>query len=190
MIRIAVFASGNGTNAINLFRFFRKHELIHVAKFYINNPGAGVIAKAIEHDIPYHIFLKNEMTDGSLLEKLRYDGIKGIVLAGFLWKIPTDLISAFKGSIWNIHPSLLPKYGGKGMYGMKVHEAVISAGEQESGITIHEVNEVYDAGAVVFQEKIQLDITETPESLAQRIHLLEHRYFPEVIEREILMKKV
>lgn len=188
MTKMAVFASGNGSNAINLYRYFKRHDHIQVSKIYINNPGAGVIARAIEYDIPYHIFTRKEMNNGMLLEKLEYDGIDVIILAGFLWKIPIDLISAYHGRIWNIHPSLLPKFGGKGMYGMKVHEAVIAAGEKESGITIHEVNEVYDAGAVVFQEKILLDTAETPETLAHRIHLLEHRYFPEVIEKEILRK--
>lgn len=188
MVKIAVFASGNGSNAINMYRYFKRHDRIQVAKIYINNPGAGIIERAIEYDIPYHIFTRHEMNNGMLLDKLKYDDIHAIVLAGFLWKVPKELISAFEGMIWNIHPSLLPKYGGKGMFGMKVHEAVIHHKEKESGITIHEVNEVYDEGAVIFQEKIALDASETPSTLAQRIHILEHRWFPEVIEKEITRK--
>ena len=185
-IQLAVFASGTGTNALNLYHYFRKHRLINLSKIYVNKASAGVIAKAIEFDIPYHIFTQDELSNGQLLKKLKYDRIDVIALAGFLKKIPSNLIGAYNGNIFNLHPSLLPRYGGKGMYGIKVHEAVIAAGETHSGISIHQVNANYDEGNLIFQQKLKLDQNETADSLAKRIHLLEYEHYPKVLEKELL----
>lgn len=185
-IQLAVFASGTGTNALNLYHYFRKHRLINLSKIYVNKASAGVIAKAIEFDIPYHIFTQDELSNGQLLKKLKYDRIDAIALAGFLKKIPSNLIGAYNGNIFNLHPSLLPRYGGKGMYGIKVHEAVIAAGETHSGISIHQVNANYDEGNLIFQQKLKLDQNETADSLAKRIHLLEYEHYPKVLEKELL----
>lgn len=185
-LQLAVFASGSGTNALNIYQHFRKHPHIGLNKIFVNKPSAGVIARAIEFDIPYHIFSQQELDNGQLLKKLQYDRIDAIALAGFLKKIPSDLIAAYQGKIFNIHPSLLPKYGGKGMYGKKVHEAVLAAGETQSGISIHQVNSHYDEGDLIFQQHLRIDQNETPDSLAKRIHLLEYEHYPHVLEKELL----
>jgi phosphoribosylglycinamide formyltransferase-1 len=185
-IRLAVFASGNGTNALNIHQYFRRHEKIRLAKIYVNSASAGVISKAIEFDIPYHIFTHQEMLNGSLLDKLKHDRIHTIALAGFLRKIPVSIIAEFEDRIYNLHPSLLPAFGGKGMYGIKVHEAVIRSGDQKSGISIHKVSSEYDKGDIVFQKELLLDQEETPASLAERIHMLEYEFYPKILEEELL----
>ncbi|MCC6722603.1 MAG: phosphoribosylglycinamide formyltransferase [Bacteroidia bacterium] len=186
MIKIAVFASGNGSNAVNLYNYFKNHKLINIASIYCNNPNAGIINKAKDFKIECRIFSKTEWTNGKLIEELKSTEINFIVLAGFLWLVPPDLILNYKNRIINIHPSLLPKYGGKGMYGENVHKAIIENNETISGITIHVVNELYDEGKIIFQNKINLNNGETPETLAERIHELEYKYFPQVIEKYIL----
>ncbi len=184
--RIAIFASGAGTNAEKIIVHLQQHSFIQVAVVVCNKPEAGVLSIAASHQIPTLLIEKEHFFrgDGYLPELSNY-GVDFIVLAGFLWKIPEALIAAYPNKIINIHPALLPKYGGKGMYGMRVHEAVIAAGEKESGITIHYVNEHFDEGEPIFQARCPIEPTDTPESLAQKVHALEHRHFPEVVEKEL-----
>ncbi len=183
---IAIFASGAGSNAEKIIQYLKGHSSIKVALIVCNKPGAGVISIAENQGIPVLLIEKEPFFRGdSYIPELKNRGIDFIVLAGFLWKIPEVLIAEYPDQIINIHPALLPKYGGKGMYGMKVHEAVIAAGEKESGITIHYVNEHFDEGEPIFQAKCMIDGGDTPERLAQKIHELEHRHFPEVVERVV-----
>ncbi len=184
--RIAIFASGAGSNAARIISYFKKKPHIVIDLVVCNRPGAGVINIAESNGIEVLMINRENFRDGEeLTEALIQRNIGFIVLAGFLWKVPPRLIEAFPGKIINIHPALLPAYGGKGMYGSKVHEAIISAGERESGITIHYVDEVYDNGDIIFQKKIPVEPGETPASLAEKIHHLEHRHFPKVIEKLI-----
>ena len=188
MQQIAIFASGAGSNAREIIRHFRNHPTIRVSLIVCNKPGAGVLQIAADEKIPSVMLEKETFFRGdAYVSALQAAGIDFIVLAGFLWKIPDLLIKAYPGKIINIHPALLPKYGGKGMYGGHVHESVIKAGEKESGITIHFVDEHYDHGQPIFQAKVAVDPADTPESLAAKIHKLEHKYYPVVIE-EILDK--
>ncbi|HJV20850.1 MAG TPA: phosphoribosylglycinamide formyltransferase [Sediminibacterium sp.] len=184
MINLAIFASGAGSNAEKIIEHFKGNENIRVALIFCNKPGAGVLKIAEKHGIR-SILIEKEgfFSPESCLLALKEHQIDFIVLAGFLWKIPDALVNAYRGKIVNIHPALLPNYGGKGMYGMRVHEAVINAGVSESGITIHYVDEHYDEGDIIFQAKCSIEPGDTPEILAQKIHILEHRHFPEVIER-------
>ncbi len=186
MIRLAIFASGNGTNAENLARFFASHERISIVKIYCNKPNAGVLARAESLGIPTLVFNKDELRNGSIAKDLKDSHIDYIVLAGFLLLIPQHLVQAFPRRIINIHPALLPSYGGKGMYGSKVHEAVIANNEANSGITIHLVDEVYDRGEIIFQKSLSIAGGETPDSLASKIHELEYQYFPKTVEAHIL----
>lgn len=181
---IAIFASGSGSNAENIVQYFRKTRTAKVGLIVCNNPEAGVIERAKRLRIPLVMMSKRAYNYPSLLlSTLQTEEIDFIVLAGFLWKISPEIIQAFEGKIVNIHPSLLPKFGGKGMYGNRVHTAVIDAGEQESGITIHHVNEHYDEGAVIFQAKSTVDSHDTADSLAEKIHALEFEHFPKIIEQ-------
>jgi formyltetrahydrofolate-dependent phosphoribosylglycinamide formyltransferase len=185
---IAIFASGAGSNAAKIISHLKNDPFIKVALIVCNKPGAGVLDIAATNQIPTLLIEKEQFFRGdTYLPQLKKHKIDFIVLAGFLWKIPVALIDAYPNHIINIHPALLPKYGGKGMYGMKVHEAVIAAGEKESGITIHYVNEHFDEGEHIFQAKCVIDENDTPESLAQKIHALEHAHFPETIAN--LLKK-
>ena len=169
MTNIAILASGSGTNAQRISEYFANHPSIRVKLILSNKPDAYVLIRA------------------QLPELLKKNHISFIVLAGFLWLIPKNLLEIYPGRILNIHPALLPKYGGKGMYGERVHEAVIRAGDQESGISIHFVNEMYDAGDIIFQARCPVLPDDTPASLAGRIHELEYEYYPKVIE-DIVMK--
>ena len=183
---IAVFASGSGTNAQRITEYFSDHPEISVSMILSNKPDAYVLVRAKKLMIPSVVFDRHtfyETTEISGL--LKKNKIDLIVLAGFLWLIPEDLIQAFRGRIINIHPALLPKYGGKGMYGSRVHEAVIQSRDKESGITIHFVNEKYDEGNIIFQAKCEVLPDDTPDTLAQRIHQLEYKHYPEVIEKVI-----
>lgn len=189
-VRLAIFASGQGTNAREIIRYFRKggHPVqgrpVEIVLVVCNKPGAGVLQVAADAGIPVCLIEKEQFFRGShYLEEFSSRYISFLVLAGFLWKIPVALIHAFPGRILNIHPALLPNYGGKGMYGQAVHEAVIAAKEQQSGITIHYVDEQYDHGRMFFQASFKLAKDETPESLSMKIHELEHRYYPEQIAR-------
>jgi phosphoribosylglycinamide formyltransferase-1 len=190
-VKLAIFASGAGSNAQNIIEYFRHHDFIKIGLIVCNNPLAGVLAIAEKEKIPSLLIEKARFFNGDgYLETLAEKGIGFIVLAGFLWKVPLSLIRAFNGRIINIHPALLPGYGGKGMYGKHVHEAVIRDKKKESGITIHYVDEVYDHGNIIFQAKCGLDENDTPGSLAEKIHLLEHRWFPEIIEKSIVSENI
>ncbi|HVG11737.1 MAG TPA: phosphoribosylglycinamide formyltransferase [Flavisolibacter sp.] len=180
--RIAIFASGAGSNAQAILRHLEGNNAIKVGLIVCNKPGAGVIDIAGAAGVPVLLIEKEEFFRGeSYVPQLKQEGIDFIVLAGFLWKIPQALIQAFPRKIVNLHPALLPKYGGKGMYGLNVHAAVIQNGEQESGITIHWVDEHYDSGDIIFQATCPVLPGDTPEELAGRIHRLEHTHFPVVI---------
>lgn len=181
---IAIFASGAGSNAEKIIGHFSKNSLIRIALIVCNKPGAGVVSIAGKNNIPVLIIEKDKFINGDgYVHELQEARIDFIVLAGFLWKIPSALIQSFPDRIINIHPALLPKFGGKGMYGSKVHEAVIAAGEKESGITIHYVDEHYDNGDIIFQTKCRVYENDTPDTLAKRIHELEHENFPTVVEQ-------
>jgi formyltetrahydrofolate-dependent phosphoribosylglycinamide formyltransferase len=183
-IHIAIFASGAGTNARKIIEYFENKGLhIKVSLIVCNVPGAGVLEIAEEKGIPSLMINKSDFAANGYVESLKNAGIDFIVLAGFLWKVPEVLVRAYPKAIINIHPALLPKYGGKGMYGARVHEAVIEAGEKESGITIHWVNEHYDEGAIIFQAKCSIDASDTATSLANKIHALEHVHFATTIEK-------
>lgn len=186
MIRLAIFASGAGTNANRVIEYFKEHQDIKVALVVSNKEQAGVMAVAMNNQVPALLIEKERFFRGDgFVEELKKNDIHFIVLAGFLWKIPPALIEAYRNRIINIHPALLPSYGGKGMYGMHVHEAVLAAKEKESGISIHYVDEHYDNGDLIFQAKVPVLEDDTPESLAQRIHEIEYKYYPEVIERVV-----
>jgi phosphoribosylglycinamide formyltransferase 1 len=188
MKHIAVFASGSGTNAENLIQYFRNKQEFNVALIVCNNVDAGVIERANRLNVPCVVIDKESFNDQvRMLEILRQYQIEFIALAGFLWLIPPYLVTAFPNGIVNIHPALLPKFGGKGMYGDKVHQSVIQSGETESGITIHWVNEHYDEGTIIFQAKCKIAPEDSPQSLASKIHLLEYEFYPKVLE-EILRK--
>jgi phosphoribosylglycinamide formyltransferase 1 len=181
---IAIFASGAGSNAQKIIEHFAANPHIKVSLIVCNKPAAGVIGIAATNGIPSLLIDKEKFFRGNgYVDELKDFGINFIVLAGFLWKIPQSLISAYRNKIINIHPALLPKYGGKGMYGANVHEAVITAGETESGITIHYVDEHYDNGDIIFQAKCNVSSSDTADSLAEKIHALEHEHFPKVIEK-------
>lgn len=185
---IAIFASGAGSNAQKIIDHFRNHVSIKPGLIVCNKPGAGVLGIAKRENIPFLLIEKEKFFRGDgYVPELKEKNIDFIVLAGFLWKIPSALIKAYSGRIINIHPALLPKYGGKGMYGHFVHEAVIASGDKESGITVHYVDEIYDHGKIIFQDKCEVVPTDTAETLAQKIHELEHKNFPAVIEK-LLMK--
>ncbi|HEY6063123.1 MAG TPA: phosphoribosylglycinamide formyltransferase [Chitinophagaceae bacterium] len=181
--QIAIFASGAGSNAQKIINHFRNHPSVKIAIIVCNNPQAGVLNIARNENIPAIIIEKERFFhDDAYVKELKEKKIDWIVLAGFLWKIPGSLIRAFRDKIINIHPALLPKYGGKGMYGQAVHEAVITAKEKESGITIHYVDEFYDHGKIIFQAKCPVLENDTAGSLAQRIHALEHEHYARIIE--------
>lgn len=183
---IAIFASGTGTNARRILEYFKDSPNISVSAVYVNKANAGVIDIAADYQVPAIIFSKESFySPGSIVKQLLERGITHIVLAGFLWLLPKDLIAAYEGRIINIHPALLPKFGGKGMYGKHVHEAVKLAGETETGITIHLVNEHYDDGKYLVQQQVSLTGKETPEEIAMKVQELEHTYFPAVIENWI-----
>ena len=185
-IHIAIFASGSGTNAGKLIEYFRTHPSVSISLIVYNNSKAKVRDIAAENHIETLLIDKERFFGGdAYLEILKERHIDWIVLAGFLWKVPTALIKAYPEKIVNIHPALLPKYGGKGMYGKYVHEAVIAAKETSSGITIHLVDEIYDHGRVIFQAECLVDPADTPESLARKIQELEHEHFAKIVEQLI-----
>ena len=184
---IAIFASGSGTNAAKLMDHFKDHASVSVRLVVCNNPNAGVIEKARRYSVEVFMIEKDRFFRGDgYVDILKEKGINWIVLAGFLWKIPTILIEAYTDKIINIHPALLPKYGGKGMYGQHVHKAVIAAKEEKSGITIHLVDEIYDHGQIIFQAECSVDSTDTPETLAKKVQDLEHTYFAREVEKIVV----
>jgi len=189
-IKIAIFASGSGTNAENIIKYFGDKSLCEVSLVLCNKKDAYVLERARQLNIPSVVFNKKQLEDGTYIDDLLSEkSIEFIILAGFLLKIPERLLNKYHKRIINIHPALLPKYGGKGMHGMHVHEAVIAAGEKESGITVHIIDADYDKGETLFQAKCTIGKEDTPEDLASKIHELEQRYFPESIENYILKTK-
>lgn len=181
--RIAIFASGTGSNAVNFIEYFKNHNSIEVSLVLSNNIEAPVLQKAESLGVETVAITNSAAAKGAFMVTLLSSyNIHFIVLAGYLRLIPSDLITEYDGNTVNIHPSLLPKYGGKGMYGGKVHQAVIANDEKGSGITIHMVNEIYDDGEVLFQAKVELGEGETRDSLAQKIQKLKHQHFPKVVE--------
>ncbi|MFM9825795.1 phosphoribosylglycinamide formyltransferase [Flavobacterium sp.] len=183
MNKIVIFASGSGTNTENIIKFFENKKIAKVITVFTNNPNAGVIERAQNFNIPTEIFSKTLFNEPIFLQKLINLQPDLIVLAGFLLKLPESIVEIFPNKIINIHPALLPKYGGKGMYGMNVHRAVVENKEMETGISIHYVNENYDEGAIIFQKKVTVLVTDTPEIVAEKIHELEQKYLPEIIEK-------
>ena len=180
---IAIFASGTGSNAQKIINYFKNSKKVNIALLVCNNPNAGVLKIAFAENIPVLIIEKETFRTTGYVEDLKKRQINFIVLAGFLWKIPPVLIHSFPDKIINIHPALLPAYGGKGMYGNAVHAAVIDAGERESGITIHYVDEIYDHGKTIFQATCTIDENESTDSLAKKIHELEHAFYAPQIEK-------
>jgi len=183
MKNIAIFASGSGTNAENLIRFFRTSPFGKVQIVLSNRTDAGVIERAQSLEVETFVFTREQFYNSDQVPDLLVErNIDFIVLAGFLWLVPENLLLPFENKIVNIHPALLPKYGGKGMYGGHVHRAVIEAGDAESGISIHYVNQKYDEGDIIFQARCKVEPGDSPDSLAHKIHSLEYKYFPGVVE--------
>lgn len=186
MKKIAIFASGNGTNAERIASYFSKGNVARVSLILTNNPEAGVLKRAEKLTVPSVVFNRADFSrKDDIVNLLAANEIDLVVLAGFLWLLPSNILQAYPDRIVNIHPALLPKYGGKGMFGSHVHEAVIASGEHKSGITIHFVNEKYDDGQIIFQSTVDVDRTETADTLAAKIHELEYAHFPVIIEQII-----
>jgi phosphoribosylglycinamide formyltransferase-1 len=186
MNKIAIFASGSGTNAENLIHYFKENKKIEISYIFSNNKNAYVIQRAKNHNIKYYIFSRTEFYHTTtILQILQKNNIDFIILAGFLWLIPDYLIKNYPNRIINIHPALLPKYGGKGMYGMNVHEAILKNNEKETGITIHYVNHEYDKGDIIFQAKCPVNKDDTAETIAKKVHALEYEHFPKIVEKII-----
>lgn len=185
MKRIVIFASGSGTNAENIIKYFKNSAKAQVSLVLSNKENAGVFDRCKNHQIRCLYFKKSQFTESDEVLDLLKKEADFIVLAGFLLKVPENIIRAFPNKIINIHPALLPKYGGKGMYGMNVHKSVKENGETETGITIHYVNEHYDEGTIIFQASTSVEETDSPESIATKVHELEYKYFPKVIEETL-----
>lgn len=183
--RIAIFASGNGSNAEEIIKYFQHHPSISVEIIVSNNPNAYVLERAKRHNVPALVMTRKEFQE-TVASRLIDIQITHIVLAGFLWLIPTSLLDKFPNRIINIHPALLPKFGGKGMYGMKIHESVRASNERESGITIHVVDEKYDEGTILYQHKCEIALNDTPQQIAEKVHQLEYIWYPRIIEKWIL----
>ncbi len=184
MKKLAIFASGSGTNAQNIIEYFLTNKSAEVALVLSNKQNAMVLNRAKQFNVPTITFNRTTFYEtGEILKVLENHNIDLIILAGFLWLVPDYLLKKYLNKIINIHPALLPKYGGRGMYGMRVHESVINSGDPESGITIHYVNEKYDEGVIIFQARCRIDEGDSPEMLAQKVHKLEHEHFPEIIEK-------
>lgn len=184
---IAIFASGSGTNAENIIRYFEENDLIRVSLVLSNRSDALVLERAQGLHVPTAVFSKDDWQTGkAILTLLKTHHIDFIVLAGFLLRVPLPLLHAYPNKIINIHPALLPNYGGKGMYGDRVHEAVVAAGEKESGITIHYIDEHYDEGSIIFQAQCVLLPDDSPKEVARKVHDLEYKYYPSIIEKVVL----
>lgn len=184
MKRIVIFASGSGTNAENLIKYFENHQMARVVQVLTNNPKAKVLDRCKQLKVSALSFNRIAFyNQPDVLNLLKATNPDLIVLAGFLWKFPDTILKEFPNKVINIHPALLPKYGGKGMYGALVHQAIIANQEEETGISIHYVNEHYDEGTLIFQERCQLDKSDTAESVAEKIHELEMKHFPKVVEQ-------
>jgi phosphoribosylglycinamide formyltransferase-1 len=186
MKRIAILASGSGTNAENIIKYFESSNSVEVMLVLSNKKDAMVLERAERLSVNSESFDRDDFSESAIVLNKLKQCADWVVLAGFLWKIPQTIIDAFPNKIINIHPALLPKYGGKGMFGMHVHNAVVENKEEESGISIHYVNENYDEGAIIFQKRVKLIPTDTPDDVARKVHMLEYEYFPKVIEKVIL----
>lgn len=184
--KLAIFASGSGTNAEEIFKHFQHHPTAEVVMLLSNKHDAYALERAKKFNIEARVFNRAQFLDETVLGWLKEAEVSHIVLAGFLWLIPDHLVKNFPYKIINIHPALLPKYGGKGMYGSKVHEAVKASGDTETGITIHLVNEVYDEGKVLFQARCEVTEHDSPDDIANKVHQLEYEHFPRVIEEWVL----
>ncbi len=183
MIQLAIFATGTGSNTQKIIEHFRSNRRVQIGLIVCNKQGAGVVNIGRQEGIPVLMIEKNRFFEGDgYLPVLQKAAVEWIVLAGFLWKLPAVLLNAFPRRILNLHPALLPKYGGKGMYGTFVHKAVLEARDRQSGITIHYVDEHYDHGDIIFQATCTIDERDTPETLAAKVHILEHKHYPRVIE--------
>ena len=182
MKKLSIFVSGNGTNLQRIAEYFANNPEVEIVNVVCNNPKAYSIERAKNLDIPLRMITREEFKSEAFIKEMLDLNVDLIVLAGFLWKIPENLVKAFPKKIVNIHPALLPKYGGKGFYGEHVHEAVVAAKEAQSGITVHYVNELYDSGEIILQAHVALEEGETPDSLAAKIHKLEQAYFPVAID--------
>jgi phosphoribosylglycinamide formyltransferase-1 len=189
MVKLAIFASGAGSNARKILEYFQKSETVKVAIILSNKADAGVLKHAADFGVPSFVFEKEQLQDGSVLKELEHHQIDWIVLAGFLWLMPQHILNEFPDRIINIHPALLPAYGGRGMYGHNVHQSVWQNGESETGITIHFVNNNYDEGRIIMQAKTYLSAEDTPQSIEQKVHALEHAYFAYVIHQTILLNQ-
>lgn len=190
MNKIAIFASGSGTNTENIIKRCKENKKIEISAIFSNNKNAYVIQRAINHNIKHYIFSRTDFYNSeNILNLLRENHIDFIVLAGFLWLIPENIIDLYPNRIINIHPALLPKYGGKGMFGNNVHNAVVENNESETGITIHYVNKEYDKGNIIFQAKCDVSPTDSPDDVAKKVHTLEYEHFPKVIQDTILNYK-
>jgi phosphoribosylglycinamide formyltransferase-1 len=181
MKKILLFASGTGSNVENILKYFKNLHEIAIVSVFSNNPKAPVLAIAAEHNVPTYVFDKEALEGGAVLNQLNDLQPDLIVLAGFLWKMPASIVHSYPDKIINIHPALLPKYGGKGMYGMHVHRRILEEKERETGITIHYINEHYDEGAYILQQAVAIEDCTTAEEIAAKVHALEHLYFPQVI---------
>lgn len=183
MKKIAIFASGSGSNAENIFNYFRENNEVEISLILTNNPKAFVLERSKKLGVPSLVFDREQFSKSDyVVNQLKDQKIDFIVLAGFLWLIPQNLIDAYPEKMINVHPALLPKFGGKGMYGDNVHKAVVEANESETGITIHYVNENYDEGGIVFQAKTDVLPSDTPDDVASKVHALEYEHFPKVID--------
>lgn len=182
MKKIVIFASGSGSNAEKIILHFKNNSQGNVVGILTNNLHAKVLEKAKINNVPTVVFNKEELSNGTILEIVNKIQPDLIVLAGFLLKFPDDIIQQYPNKIINIHPALLPKYGGKGMYGMNVHRAILENKEKETGISIHYVNEHYDEGGIIFQQSVNIEDCTTPEEIAEKVHQLEHDHFSQVIE--------
>jgi len=183
MTNIAIFASGSGSNAENIIHYFKNNPEISFPLILANKPDAFVLERAQRLKVPSYIFDKNTFNNTDrVLNKLKAVKTDLIILAGFLWLVPDNILAAYPNKIVNIHPALLPKYGGKGMYGMRVHEAVHSSGDKKTGISIHYVNKHYDEGEIIFQAKCTVEDEDTPDTIAQKVHAREYQVFPKIIE--------
>lgn len=182
MRKIVIFASGSGSNAEKIILHFKNSDSVVVSTVFSNKPDAKVLEKAENLGVSTVVFDRNALSDGTVLTKINAIQPDLIVLAGFLWKFPESIIEHYPGKIINIHPALLPEYGGKGMYGMNVHRAILENGEEKTGITIHYVNEHYDEGGIVFQAEVSIADCVSPEAIAAKVQELEHEHFPKVIE--------
>lgn len=183
MKNILIFASGSGTNAENIILHFNQTNIAKVVAVFSNNSNAKVLERAKNRNVECFVFSREDLSTEIVLEKVQHFQPDLIVLAGFLWKFPQNIIEAYPNKIINIHPALLPKYGGKGMYGMNVHRAILENKESETGITIHYIDEHYDEGDIIFQKSISVTDCNSPEEIAEKIHELEQEFFPKIIEQ-------